>query len=586
MTRERDRNMDTSGNADEQPLNLEPPAGRRGSILATAIVVGLVTLVSAASMIAQERSGSARPAERPQTRAERTGYRETSRYADVMAFLDSLAAEAPAIQVLSFGYSHEGRSLPLVVWGARLEAGRPLTSAAIARSSQNRARVLVFANIHAGEVEGKEASLILLRELVAGAHAEWADSLLLFFAPIYNADGNERIALDNRPLQHGPIGGMGQRPNTQGYDLNRDFMKLDSPEARSLVALIRDVDPHVVIDLHTTNGTLHAYHLTYSPPLHPNTDREIDSYLRDTWLPAVTRQMAEGEPSWLVYYYGNLPDAGVDGADDASVPRAWYTFDHRPRFSTSYVGLRNRFGILSEAFAYLPFDERIEVTRRFVVENLDFAWRHTAEIRQIAEAADRRSLIGEELGLRAEHALTGEDVEILLGEVEEERHPYTGEPMLRRLDVVRPERMPVYGAFRATETERVPAAYLIPVDLGEVIGRLEVHGVRFEPLAAERELEVEAFRITASRQAEREFQQHRERTLEGAWSTTRRSVAAGTLVVPMDQSLARLAFLLLEPRSDDGLVDWNVLDPALEGAVTYPILRTFTRLGGSSGAGD
>ncbi|MGH7563075.1 MAG: M14 family metallopeptidase [Gemmatimonadota bacterium] len=541
-------------------------------------------LVSAASMNGQPAGG--RPSVRPQTRAERTGYRETSSYADVVAFLDSLAAGSPAIQVLSFGYSHEGRSLPLVVWGARMEAGRPPESAAIARGGRNRARVLVFANIHAGEVEGKEASLILLRELVAGAHAEWADSLLLFFAPIYNADGNERIALDNRPLQYGPIGGMGQRPNAQGFDLNRDFMKLDSPEARSLVALIRDVDPHVVIDLHTTNGTLHAYHLTYSPPLHPDTDREIDRYLRDTWLPAVTVEMAAGKPSWLAYYYGNLPDAGVDGADDASVPRAWYTFDHRPRFSTSYVGVRNRFGILSEAFAYLPFQERIEVTKRFVVENLDFAWRNAGEIRRITEAADGRRLIGDELGLRAEHALTGEDVEILLGEVEEERHPYTGEPMLRRLEIVRPERMPVYGAFRATESERVPAAYLIPAELKEVLGRLEVHGVRFETLVAERELEVEEFRITASRQAEREFQQHRERTLEGAWSVARRPVPAGTLVVPMEQPLARLAFLLLEPRSDDGFVDWNVLDPALEGAETYPILRTFTRISESSGASN
>ncbi|MGH7572801.1 MAG: M14 family zinc carboxypeptidase [Gemmatimonadota bacterium] len=567
-------------------LDFEPPGERLGSILPTAIVVGLAMLVAAVPMNGQERTGGARPAVRPQTRAERTGYRETSRYADVMAFLDSLAAESPAIQVLSFGYSHEGRSLPLVAWDARVEAGQPLDLAALARGGRNRTRVLVFANIHAGEVEGKEASLALLRELVAGAHAEWADSLLVFFAPIYNADGNERIALDNRPLQDGPIGGMGQRPNAQGFDLNRDFMKLDSPEARSLVSLMRDVDPHVVLDLHTTNGTLHAYHLTYSPPLHPATDREIDRYLRDTWLPAVTREMGEGEPSWLAYYYGNLPDAGVDGADDLSVPRAWYTFDHRPRFSTNYVGVRNRFGILSEAFAYLPFQERIEVTKRFVVENLDFTWRHAGEIRRIVEAADGRRLVDEELGLRAEHALTSDNVEILLGEVEEERHPFTGEPMLRRLDVVRPERMPVYGAFRATESERVPAAYLVPAELKEVLGRLEVHGVRFETLAEARELEVEEFRITASRQAEREFQQHRERTLEGAWATARRSLPAGTLVVPMDQPLARLAFLLLEPRSDDGFVDWNVLDPALEGAETYPILRTFTGISGSSGAGD
>lgn len=529
------------------------------------MAAGLLQLAAGAGPLVAQTGG-------PLTRAERSAYRETSRYADVTAFLDSLAAGSPALEFLSFGYSLEGRALPLAVWGARVEAGRPATPAAMARDD-GRVRVLVFANIHAGEVEGKEAILILLREIAEGAHAEWADSLLLFFAPVYNADGNERIALDNRPLQYGPVGGMGRRPNVQGLDLNRDFMKLDSPEARSLVGLIRDVDPHVVLDLHTTNGTLHAYHLTYAPPLHPNTDQELVAYLREEWLPEVTLRMSSGEPSWLAYYYGNLPDAGVDGADDPSVPRGWYTYDHRPRFSTNYVGLRNRFGILSEAFAYLPFDERIRVTGRFVVENLDFAWRHASEIRRIAEAADVRARAGGELGLRAEHALTGEDVEILMGDVEEKRHPYTGDPVLRRLDVVRSERMPEFGAFRATESERVPAAYVVPAGLAEVVERFAAHGVRFEALPADRELEVEVFRITASRQAESEFQGHHQRTLEGAWETARRSVPAGTLVVPMDQPLARLAFLLLEPRSDDGFANWNVLDPELEGATSYPVLR-------------
>ncbi|MGH7543251.1 MAG: M14 family metallopeptidase [Gemmatimonadota bacterium] len=563
---------DTSGNGDERSHLIEPRARGRGSIGATTLVVGLAILLAAAPMNGQKQPGE-HPTVTPQTRAERSAYRETSRYADVTAFLDSLATGSPALQVLSFGYTQEGRSIPLVAWDPG-RAAPASESAARGRDGDDRVRVLVLANIHAGEVEGKEASLILLRELAAGAHAEWSDSLLLLFAPIYNADGNERIALDNRPLQNGPIGGMGQRPNAQGYDLNRDFMKLDTPEARSLVGLLRDADPHVVIDLHTTNGTLHAYHLTYAPPLHPDTDPAIDGHLREAWLPAVTREMAEGEPAWLAYYYGNLPDAGVDGADDPTVPRAWYTFDHRPRFGTNYIGLRNRFGVLSEAFAYLPFRERIEVTQRFVIENLDYVWRHAGEIRRIAAAADGRSLVGTELGLRAEHALTREDVEILLGEVEEERDPYTGEIVLRRRDVVRAERMPEYGAFRATETERVPAAYLIPPELEDVLARLAVHGIRSEPLTGDRELEVEVFRIAASRQAEEEFQGHRERTLEGGWSAVRRQVPAGTIVLPMDQPLSRLAFLLLEPRSDDGLVGWNVLDPVLEDAEDYPILRT------------
>ncbi len=484
------------------------------------------------------------------TRAELTGWVETSRYDDVMEFLREVAAGG-AIQVDTFGYTLEGRALPVARWG------------------KGPTRVLVFANIHAGEVEGKEAALILLRELAAGGHATWGDAITLWIAPIYNADGNERVTLTNRPLQHGPIGGMGQRPNAQGLDLNRDFMKLEAPESRSLVGLMTAVGPHLVVDLHTTDGTFHGYHLTYSPPLHPATDAGIDRYLRETWLPGVTSAVA---PDWLLYYYGNLPeDEGFEA------PRAWYTYDHRPRFSTNYVGLRNRFAILSEAYSYLPFEARARVTGRFVQAILDYAAAHGEEIRRIVEAADGARLVGSRLPVRARIARTSDRVEILLGEVAEERHPYTGRRMLRRLDVVHPEAMPEYGRFEGTETEVVPAAYVVPRSLSAVLDVLAAHGIRVEAMTAP-PAGIEVFRVTASSQAEREFQGHRERTLEGRWEPAAPAagaalLASGAVAVPMDQPLARVAFLLLEPRSDDGLVAWNVLDEALEGAETYPILR-------------
>jgi hypothetical protein len=486
----------------------------------------------------------------PVTRAERTGYVETSSYGDVTAFLAEMAGRGVAVD--TFGYSFEGRALPIAKWG------------------QGPTRVLVFANIHAGEVEGKEASQILVRELAAGEHPAWRDSLTLWMAPIYNADGNERVTLVDRPLQHGPVGGTGQRPNAQGLDLNRDFLKLEAPETRSLIGVMRDFDPHVVIDLHTTNGSVHAYHLTYAPPLHPATDPAIDRHLRETWLPAVTRSLA---PDWLVYYYGNLPDAGVNGADDATAERGWYTFDHRPRFSTNYVGLRNRFGILSEAYSYLPFSERIAVTERFVEAVLDFAAANGAAIREATAAADQRSVVGAELPLHAAIARSAEEAEILVGAVAEERHPYTGRTMLRRLAVVRPERMPEYLRFQPTETERVPGAYLVPAELEHVIDALVTHGLRTFALPRDETLAVEAFRISRSWQSEQEFQGHRERMLEGRWEAERRLLPAGTVVVPLDQPLARLAFLLLEPRSDDGLVTWNFFDAELDGASTYPVLR-------------
>ena len=170
--------------------------------------------------------------------------------------------------------------------------------------------------------------------------------MVLLVAPIYNADGNERFSLTNRGRQHGPMAGQGQRPNAQGYDLNRDHMKLDSPEARGFVKLMNDYDPHVSMDLHTTNGTRHAYHLTYAPPLNPATDPAIIDLLRKDWLPSVTRTI-KTKYDWDYYYYGNVEGRGPAGSPDE---RAWKSFDSRPRFNNNYIGLRNRIAILSEAY--------------------------------------------------------------------------------------------------------------------------------------------------------------------------------------------------------------------------------------------
>jgi hypothetical protein len=377
---------------------------------------------------------------------------------------------------------------------------------------------------------------------------------------------------------------MGQRPNAQDFDLNRDHMKLDSPEAHSLALLLQQYDPHVGMDLHTTNGTRHAYHLTYAPPLHPSTDSAIVRMLRGAWLPQVTRNIKQ-KHGWDFYYYGNL-----QGQGDA---RGWYTFDHRPRFNNNYLGLRNRFAILSEAYSYATFQDRISATSWFVEEVLDFARLHASEIRQVVEQADKASLTGKTLALRADFELGSNPVDILMGDVVEERNPYSGQVMLRRTDTRRVERMGEWGTFTPTVTEVVPSAYYIPpaprpsptpqgggfggrnVDpLQDIIARLEAHGVRTVRLDATRTVQAERFRIEGQQVAEREFQGHRERTLNGAWQEAARlEVPAGTVMIAMDQPLARLAFHLLEPRSDDGFAAWGLMDRLLEGAREYPVLR-------------
>ncbi|MYE34327.1 MAG: peptidase M14 [Gemmatimonadales bacterium] len=492
------------------------------------------------------------------TRAERTAYRETSSYADVVDFMQRAAASDASVHYTTYGYTNEGRALPLAVVGD-VEGPDPASVRASGKTV-----VYLQGNIHAGEVCGKEALQMLLRDLLAGRHGGWRESMVLLIAPIYNADGNERVSLVNRGRQYGPVGGMGQRPNAQGYDLNRDHMKLDSREARSVARLFSEYDPHVAVDLHTTNGTRHAYHLTYSPPLHPNTPAEIDDFLREGLFPHVTGEIRE-QYGWEYYYYGNASTRGGDAP-------GWYTFDHRPRFNNNYLGLRNRIAILSEAYSYATFEERVLATLHFVEEILDYVHEHAAEVRRIVADADAAGVTGDSLALRAAPERSAAPVDILMGATTEEAHPLTGRPLLLRADTQYVETMYEYGTFAPTLRGRVPAAYLIPADLPDVLTRLAAHGIALEP-AGSASFDVEAFRIDSVRTAERPFQGRNEQTLFGLYETDRVPPAPGDMLARTDQPLGRLLFSLLEPQSDDGFANWGFLADRLRPGEAYPILR-------------
>src|ERR1044071_3795110 len=227
----------------------------------------------------------------PRPRAERTNYVETSHYDDVIAFIDSLKRLGAPIATGTIGTTTEGRVIPYVI------ASRPLVSTPDAARALGRPIVYVQGNIHAGEVEGKEALQALLRDLVMQPGRNVLDSIVLIAVPIYNADGNERFGdqARNRSEQDGPAL-VGQRPNAQGLDLNRDYMKADAPETRASLAMFNRWNPDVFVDLHTTDGSYHGYALTYSPSLNPGGDIGPFSggaYARDSILPALRRRVRE-----------------------------------------------------------------------------------------------------------------------------------------------------------------------------------------------------------------------------------------------------------------------------------------------------
>jgi hypothetical protein len=251
----------------------------------------------------------------------------------------------------------------------------------------------------------------------------------------------------------------------------------------------------------------------------------------------------------------------------------WRTFDHRPRFNNNYVGLRNRFAILSEAYSYATFEDRVMGSLWFVEEILAYAAANAETIRDVTAAADTHSVVGEQLAVRSTFRRSAEPVEILMGATEQVLNPYSGGMILNRLDESRPVSMYEEGTFEATVTETVPATYFIPAGEREALLKLTVHGLRMEPLGAERTMQVERFRIASSTAASRTFQGHNERTLEGSWEATEVTLAADTMVLHLDQPLGRLAFTLLEPLSDDGLTNWNTFDRSLDGADFFPVLR-------------
>lgn len=528
-------------------------------------------------------------AQRPdlRSRAEISNYEETSSYADIQRVIDGLVSSSPLVHTESFGKTEEGRDLPLLV------ISEPKVTTPAAARKLGRPLVFVQANIHAGEVEGKEAVIALARRLVAGDLKPLTKRLVILIAPNYNADGNEKVNVQNRAAQYGPVAGVGTRENSKGLDLNRDYMKLDSLEARSLVGLMNMWDPHVLVDLHTTNGSYHANHLTYAPILNPNADARLIEFTRERMLAPIREAMLKTH-HWRTYYYGNFtPEYGggpstplgasressrVDPANPGNV--TWRTFDHRPRFGNNYAGLRNRIAILSEAYSYLDFKGRVDVTEDFV----DEIWKSVAvnakQIMQLTAQADRQFTAPPnakpvQLGVDFEIRALPEKVGVFVGDVRKVPNPRSGREMLAMTDMAVPVAMKDYGVFAATRSAAMPKGWLIPINprLTAAVERLRWHGLKVLEIAAPAQVPVQRFTIADYTRAERVFQGHREARLKGTFENAVLSVSPGALFVPANQPLARLAFYLLEPDSDDGLVTWNIIEEGLAAGQTYPIYR-------------
>jgi dipeptidyl-peptidase-4 len=488
------------------------------------------------------------------TIAEKSNFQATASHAQVVELSEALSKSSPLIRLEELGKSAEGRSLPLLI-----VSNPPVSTPAEAKAS-GKLVVFLFGNIHAGEVDGKEALPMLIRDLVEKPDNPLFQKLILAVAPIYNADGNERVSKDNRPGQVGPDEGMGKRENAQGLDLNRDFMKLDAPETRALVRFLNDWNPALTIDTHTTNGSHHRYMLTYEGPKNPAGDHALIAYSRARMFPELTTSL-EKASGYKSYFYGNFE----------SDHTRWTSFPATPRFGTTYIGLRNRLSILSEAYSYASFKDRVLSTRDFCLAALQFTASHADEIRTLlAQARDQTTSKGLEpkptdlVAIRTKgRAFPGKTP--VLGFVENGRNA-TNEP--KDYDCA------IEQDFIPTLEVPRPFAYLIPPNYSKAIDILKAHGIKLETLKTATNLEVEAEETAKFTRARRIAEGHQ--TIDVVESLTRptsRTIPAGTVIVKTAQPLGSLAVCLLELRSEDGLATWDCFGAAIAPDKEFPVLR-------------
>ncbi len=485
------------------------------------------------------------------TAAERSGFRATMRHDEVRTLCQRLADQSDRVHLDELGRTSEDRPIPMLVI-----ADPPVTTAAQATASEKPV-VLLLGNIHAGEVCGKEALLMLARELTLAETPGVLDELVVVIVPNYNADGNERVDVDNRPGQVGPDLGMGQRHNAQDLDLNRDYVKMAAPETRALARFMRSWDPDLTVDTHTTNGSHHRYTLTYSGPKHPGGDNEIVQYVRDTMLPALDQAMLD-QHGWETFFYGNFNNDHTE----------WRSYPDLPRYGANYRGMRNRLSILSEAYAYAPYEDRVRSTLDFCRATLEYAASETETISSLLDEADRRAAdsTGTPITLASEMRAFDDPVTVLGYEL----HERGVRPV--PTDTAVDYEVQHFMRFEPTETAERPLAYLIPPDRVAVIENLQRHGIELLELREDIELEIEVDRVDSLERAERVYEGCRQTRLSATRLPATRRIEAGWLVLPMEQPLASLGAYLLEAESADGLVAWSFFD-GIQPDDEYPVLR-------------
>lgn len=484
------------------------------------------------------------------TRAERTGFAETARYEETLKYARGLAAASPWIRATSFGVSPRGRELILLIASkekaftpaAAVKAGKPV--------------VLIQAGIHAGEIDGKDAGLMLLRDIaVTKERAALLDAATILFMPIYNVDGHERFGPYNRFNQNGPTE-MGWRVTARGLNLNRDYLKADAPETRAWLALFTSWWPDLTIDCHVTDGMDFQYDVTYAYEAGPNVPepiaRWIDEAVRDDVAPALARM-------------GHRPSPYIFLRDDTDPAAGLGGFVATPRFSTGYTVLQNRPSFLVETHSFKDYETRVRATYDSLVALLEAVGRRGKELRAAVRAADETAARPGTMALVATASGPSEPFE--LKGLSYRREPSAISGAMRIIYQDEPIDLWVDGppAPRVDLTVQKPIAYIVPPEWTDVIERLRAHGLALRKLTQAVTGSFDGYRLSDPKWRTTPYEGHHPVTFEATrLHGVERTFPAGSILVPMDQRSAQVAAHLLEPEGPDSLVSWGFFDPIFE----------------------
>lgn len=506
-------------------------------------------------MLASGLAGPARAADWT-TPAERAGFRTTPSYAETLAYLERLQKEAPGrIRLERFGVSPQGRPMMAVIANAN-----GIFTPEGARSAKLPI-VLVQAGIHPGEIEGKDAGLMLLRDFaVTGKLPHLLDHAVLVFVPVFSVDGHENSSPYNRINQNGPDS-MGFRGQSQYLNLNRDYIKADTPEMRAWLSLWRRWRPDLLIDVHTTDGADYQYDLTW----YLEDPHKLDAGVSRWQQQAMASVMPDYEKR------GHLASIYLEFKDGADPRQGIENFGSGPRFSTGYAALWNRPGLLIETHMLKSYATRVRAAYDLVALMLEHAGRNAASLLQVNVQADADTIA--RAGDPSAHvALTFKQDPAatsftLKGYAFTLSHSDISNAAWIQYDPAKPETytIPNWNGLLPDEIIALPAAYAIPAQWREVIARLKAHGIAFRRLDCATAVTATGYQLDSPKWSSQPFEGHLMLgDVQARLVPRQETLPPGSVIVPLNQPGANVAIQLLEPDAADSLLRWGLLDAVFE----------------------